>query len=226
MKKYLSFGCGVNSMALLLMLQDAGEKFEPVFCDLGLELPETYKYLQFVQREVATITIIPGRNERGRTLYEHCLHYQQFPTRRWKWCADKFKIKPIHRFYQKPCVSFLGIAKDEEHRPTVIAFSRDGGIDKLFPLIEAGIDRAGCVQIIRDHGLPIPPRSGCYICASQRKPQWQSLYRNHPELYEQAKHLEQITNERLRNQGKRPRYFRDMPLQYLVGEDQLELKFT
>ncbi|MBA7628104.1 hypothetical protein ES703_35574 [subsurface metagenome] len=221
-KKYLSFGAGVNSTALLLLLLDAGEEFEAIFCDLGLELPETYDYLEMIRREIAPVTFIEGRSEPGRTLYEHCVYYRNFPTRRWKWCADRFKIKPINRFYEKPCVSFVGIGSDESHRPTVKIV--DPGIEKRFPLIEEGLTREDCKAIIEKHGLPIPNRSGCYICSSQRASQWRELYINHHELYERAKHLEVITNQRLKERGKLPRYFRDKPLPYLVGENQLELE--
>lgn len=221
MKRYLSLGGGVNSVAMLLLLLDAGEQFETVFCDLGLELPETYDYIKMIDREITHVTTIPGINQDGRWLYEHCLFYRNFPGRKWKWCADRFKIKPINRFYDKPCVSFVGIGADEATRPSVNIV--DKGIEKRFPLIEQGIDRAGCIKIIEKHGLPIPKRTGCYICSSQSKVQWRRLYKEHPELYQRAKHLEQITNQRLKEQGKPPRYFRDIPLSYLVGEHQLEL---
>lgn len=221
MKKYLSLGGGINSVAMLLLLLDAGEQFEAVFCDLELELPETYDYIEMINREIAPVTFIRGVNEPGRTLYEHCVYYRNFPCRRWKWCADRFKIKPINRFYQKPCVAFVGIGAEEAHRPTVRIV--DPGVEKRFPLIEEDIDRLGCIDIIQSHGLLVPPRSGCYICSSQRKSQWRALFEEHRDLYERAKYLEIITNQRLAEQGKTPRYFRDIPLPHLVSENQLEL---
>ena len=221
MRKYLSLGAGVNSVAMLLLLLDAGEDFETIFCDLGLEWPETYSYIEMVKRDICPITTIQGINEPGRTLYEHCVHYRNFPTRRWKWCTDRFKIKPINRFYQKPCVSFVGIGADEANRPTTRIV--DPGIEKVFPLIEQGITRTQCLEIIKGHGLPTPQRSGCYICSSQSKVQWRELYHLHPELYQKAKHLEVITNKRLKEQGKPLRYFRDIPLPSVVGENQMEM---
>jgi len=221
MKRYLSLGAGVNSVAMLLLLLDAGEDFEAVFCDLGLELPETYSYIEMLKRDIYPITTIRGINEPGRTLYEHCVHYRNFPTRRLKWCAYRFKIKPINRFFQKPCVSFVGIGADEANRPTTKIV--DPGIEKIFPLIEQGVTRTQCLEIIKGHGLPTPQRSGCYICSSQSRVQWRELYQFHPELYQRARYLEDITNERLKEQGKPPRYFRDIPLPSVVGENQLEM---
>ncbi|MBA7655929.1 hypothetical protein ES703_63840 [subsurface metagenome] len=60
MKKYLSLGGGVNSVAMLLLLLDAGERFEVVFCDTGLELPETYNYINLIDHEIAPVTTIKG----------------------------------------------------------------------------------------------------------------------------------------------------------------------
>ncbi len=221
MKKYLSFGGGVNSTAMLLMLLDAKEEFEAVFTDLGLELPETYEYIKMLQENVCPITVIPGLNREGRTLYEHCEHYRAFPTRNRRWCATRFKIYSIHKYFQKPCIDFVGIDYDEQHRATISI--TDDAITKHFPLIDAKVGRLGCKAIIKEHSLPIPPKSGCYICPSQQKRQWVSLYRNYPSLYEKAKHLEEITNQRRKEIGKNLCYFTNMPLPYVVGEYQLRL---
>lgn len=221
MKKYLSLGGGVNSVAMLLLLLDAGEQFEIVFCDTGLELPETYDYIKMIDRDITPVTRIEGRGTANRTLYEHCLHYRNFPTRRWKWCSDKFKIRPMHRFFQKPCIDFVGIGYDERNRNSLKFHHK--GIQKRYPLIEQKLGRQDCVRLIKDHGLAVPPKSGCYICPSQSKVQWRRLYRNYPELYRRAKYLEEITNQRLKEQGKQPYYFLGTPLPYLVGEQQLTL---
>ncbi len=58
-----------------------------------------------------------------------------------------------------------------------------------YPLIERGIDRKGCERIIREHGLPVPMRSGCFICPFQRLSQWRHLRTVHPELYCKARQL-------------------------------------
>jgi len=41
MRKYLSHGVGVNSTALMLLLEDEGVEFESVFVDHGGDYPET-----------------------------------------------------------------------------------------------------------------------------------------------------------------------------------------
>ncbi|HEX9972317.1 MAG TPA: phosphoadenosine phosphosulfate reductase family protein [bacterium] len=49
MKKYLSFGGGVNSVAMMLMLLDQKDEFEAIFVDHGTDWPETYEYFEMLQ---------------------------------------------------------------------------------------------------------------------------------------------------------------------------------
>jgi len=50
MKKYLSHGMGVNSTALMLLLEDEGIEFESVFIDHGGDYPETYEYVNYQKK--------------------------------------------------------------------------------------------------------------------------------------------------------------------------------
>jgi len=43
---YLSHGMGVNSTALMLLLEDQGVEFESIFVNHGGDFPETYEYLE------------------------------------------------------------------------------------------------------------------------------------------------------------------------------------
>jgi len=88
---------------------------------------------------------------------------------------------------QKPCFMFIGIDAGEAHRAKITS---KGKIEYRWPLIEEDIDREGCKQIIRDHVLPVPPKSGCFICPFQRPDQWKKLRREHPDLFCIAQKLE------------------------------------
>ena len=47
-KNYLSFGGGVNSVALMLWLIEHDIEFEAVFADHGGDYPETYEYVDML----------------------------------------------------------------------------------------------------------------------------------------------------------------------------------
>jgi hypothetical protein len=103
------------------------------------------------------------------------------------WCTHKFKIKPLMQYFKPPAYSMLGIDAGEAHRAKIVS---EKGIENRYPLVEAGISRDGCKEIIRAHGLPVPQKSGCFICPYQRQGQWKRLRAKHPDLFCRAEQLE------------------------------------
>ena len=96
------------------------------------------------------------------------------------------------------------------------------GIENRWPLIERDIDRANCKKIIIRHGLPLPQKSGCFICPFQRKAQWIELRRIRPELFCKAEQLEKRNMEYRKSKGKTPLYLSasKKPLRVIVNEAQ------
>jgi 3'-phosphoadenosine 5'-phosphosulfate sulfotransferase (PAPS reductase)/FAD synthetase len=219
-KVYLSHGGGVNSWALYLWLIDQGEvpgqDFEAVFVDHGTDWPETYGYLEMMVAKGYPVTVIRPEYDDCNSVYERCLKRQVFPGRQpgFRWCTQEFKVKPLADYYQKPCIELIGFDVSEKHRKTGLVGKT--GVEQDFPLIAAGIDRQGCIDIIKRHGLLIPPKSGCWICPFQTRAQWIELRRRHPDLFCKAVQLENLCNERRAAAGKKPVYFRDIPLETLV----------
>ena len=111
-----------------------------------------------------------------------------------RWCTDKFKIQPIRKYLKEhypDCEHFnmfLGIASDEEHRAKE---SRRNYQTMFYPLVEQNIDRAGCVKIIEDEGVPVPPKSGCVFCPFQPKQGWFDLLNNHPDIFDDCIEFEE-----------------------------------
>jgi len=193
MKKYLSFGAGVNSTALLLLLTDQGEDFETIFVNHGGDYPETYEYLGYLRDKGFEITEIIPDVQGCHTILEYCYKYKIIPLKMWRWCTSKFKIRPIYEYIEKPCEMMLGISSDERKRR--IIESRDSDIKNIFPLYEAGITRRHCIKIIKDHNLKVPRPSGCFFCPFMTKKNAMELYRNYPELYRKVIDLERNCNK-------------------------------
>lgn len=218
MKKYLSLGGGVNSTAMLLLLLDEGEEFEVVFCDPGSEFPETYDNIERL-KQLHPITVLPGKVN-GLYLYDYCLRHQIIPLRFARWCSDKFKVRIIHKYVETPCVIWVGIDAGESHR---VRYANKLGIENQYPLVERNIDRVRCKEIIEEHGLPVPPKSGCYFCPFQRKGEFRRLRIDYPELFCKARIMEQVTNDRLRLEGRIPLYLRDSPIDVVAETDQMDM---
>lgn len=87
-------------------------------------------------------------------------------------------------------------------------------INKIYPLIEEGMDRRACQAYIRSIGLPLPYPSNCIMCPYLSKIEILWLFKNLPEqftrwvAYENAK-LDKCKDKVKRNLG-------------VKGEQQLE----
>ena len=197
MKKYLSFGAGVNSTALMLLLLDEGVEFETVFIDTGCEKPETYEYLNLLNREGYKITRIIPKVEGYTNLYDYFWHWKIIPLMRYRICTLKFKTQPVDKYIQKPCELMIGYDFSERKRRHL---KDRKGITHIFPLIDKKITREQCIKIIKEHDLAVPVKSSCYLCPFQSKNQWKQLRDIHPDLFKKAMALEE--NARTRDLAK------------------------
>ena len=191
----LSFGAGLNSTALLVMLVEQNYPLdEVVFADTGGETPETYKHLKTVDTYLSQHSI-PLRIVRSKngTLYDKCMNRKVIPSQIWRWSTRDYKITPIYSYYRSikaQIIQYLGIAYEESDR------MRESGVSNItnkFPLVENKISRADCTDIIclSKYDFPMPPRSGCFFCPFNSVSRWKELYENHRDLYMKAMLLEE-----------------------------------
>ena len=190
----LSFGGGVNSVALAIMAINDGWRGEIVFSDTGAEWPETYCFMDYFQREwlrprgFEVVRLGPKQTHQSDksigvySLIDYCEARGLIPFPAMRWCTINWKVRPVEQ-YRNGKSQMLGIAADEAHRK----------VDAVRPLVEAGVTREGCIEIIEVEGLDVPQKSGCYICPFQRDDQWRMLWERHPELFERAMLLEENT---------------------------------
>lgn len=169
MRNYLSYGGGVNSSALLLLLHDEGVEFEAVYVDHGCDWPETREYVDMLSQRYP-ITILKAQVYSRKVdaifdnLYDYSMAVGRFPDRKIRWCTSRFKSRVLEKYQQSPAFVFIGIDAGESHRAKI---SSKNGFEYRWPLIEREIDRNGCIEIIKAHGLPVPIKSGCWFCPFQ-----------------------------------------------------------
>jgi 3'-phosphoadenosine 5'-phosphosulfate sulfotransferase (PAPS reductase)/FAD synthetase len=136
-----------------------------------------------------------------------------------KTCTDKLKITPIynwleqyvHTTYSTEKVGLkralqefakkygkidmlLGIAAGEEKRASTnedsIAIWMRLAINKVYPLIDLGLDRQACQDYIKSTGWTVPPPSNCMICPFMSLQELLYLWRVWPFEYEEWVELE------------------------------------
>jgi hypothetical protein len=189
----LSFGGGVNSVAMTIMLVNEGWRGPIVFADTGAEWPETYCYmgkfelLWLAPRGLAITTLLGAPWQTGRArlpLLDFCESKPQLPSPAFRWCTTDWKRRPCDRWLKAyPTITeyLIGIAADERHRRP----------EDVRPLVDRGITREGCIKIIEAAGLSVPQKSGCVMCPYQRIDQWRRLWQVHPEIFSRIEAIEQ-----------------------------------
>lgn len=166
----LSFGGGVNTTALSLLLLWLNRKIEHIFSDLGpgAEHPRTTEFIaqysKIVKSNGARFTIIKPDSvyhipSMRLPLADYIHKYKMVPRIPGpRWCTVKWKIDPIERYTKlKTFALLLGIDAGERRQ-----LRQDA--KRFYPLVEAEIDRQDCHEIIDAFGLCNPGKSGCMFC--------------------------------------------------------------
>jgi len=198
MNEYLSFGAGVNSVALMLLLQDQGREFESVFVNHGGDHPDTYNHVKYLREQGYEITeVIPNVSWKGHwdKIYDYFYYHKSIPFIAYRICTDKFKIKPFNKYIEKPAIVYIGYDYGEGNRVRKQR-KRKGrkGISYEYPLYDNQLTRNGCIDYIKSHNLDVPPKSGCFFCPFQSKSEWKELLVNDPVLFKKALELEENAN--------------------------------
>jgi hypothetical protein len=195
----LSFGGGVQSTAMLLMIAN-GDLERPdmvIFADTGSELRETMDHIEnnakpFVE-EVLKIPFVIARSHRG-SLHEDYAKIGAIPLIGERSCTENFKILPVRREVRKIVGNkrgkvlarmWLGITTDEAHRKPEGKPDREPKwVECRYPLIdEKPTSRDECSLINELHGWSVV-KSGCFCCPYQGTLQWAEIRDNHPDLWQ------------------------------------------
>ena len=199
-KHVLGLSGGRDSAALAVYMRQRHPELEIeyFFTDTGKELPEVYEYLGrlegFLGQPICKLN--PDRD------FDFWLkQYNDFlPSPQTRWCTRQLKLRPFEHWLRPlladgtTVYSYAAIRSDEEYREGY-ASKHDNLVIKL-PFKQAGIDKAGVLEILGGAGLGLPKyyswrtRSGCTFCFFQQKIEWVRLREQHPGAFEEAKAYE------------------------------------
>jgi hypothetical protein len=223
----ISYGGGVQSTALLVLAAQGRIDF-PLFLMANVgddsENPGTLQYVEEYARPFAAdhgieLTVLDrvkrdgsvetlwGRltREGSRSLPIPVRMSNGAPGQRS--CTADFKIKVIAKELKRrgateaaPAVIGIGISVDEIHRANNRKVEPHEVI--TYPLLDLGLRRTDCARVIREAGLPVPPKSSCFFCPFHRPETWHDQRRDEPELFEKSCQLEELLNARRDELGK------------------------
>ena len=145
-------------------------------------------------------------------------------------CTADFKISVVGKWLrangataENPATVAIGISTDEFQRANnkrAEPYERP-----VYPLLDLGLDRSGCMALIAAAGLPVPPKSACFFCPFHRPQQWSEMRRDEPDLFWQSVKLERLLNDRRDTLGKDHVWLTrfNRPLDEAIGEAQDQL---
>lgn len=206
-----SYGGGVQTIAILCLIAD-GQLPKPelaVMADTGRERSSTWRYLEEYAQPLMNSINLPFHvaphslatvdlySHKGKLLIPAFTETGKLPT----FCSNEWKRRVVERYLRslgygpKNSVRmWLGISLDEVER---MKHSKTSWIEHHYPLIfDARLRRIECETIIERSGLPVPPKSTCWMCPNMNAQTWQSIKENDPDDYQRAIELEKQVYER------------------------------
>lgn len=194
----LSGGRDSAALAVYMRQHHPELEIEYFFTDTGKELPEVYEYLGRLEGFLGKpiLRLNPDRD------FDFWLkQYNDFlPSQQARWCTRQLKLRPFEHWVRpmledgSKVYSYVAIRSDEEYREAYA--SKHKNLVIKLPFKNAGIDKAGVIEVLDSAGLGLPSyyswrtRSGCTFCFFQQKIEWVRLRERHPEAFEEAKRYE------------------------------------
>lgn len=202
MNKYISFSGGVESTAMCLLY---GANAKAITADTGWEHPEMYERWQEVERKIQEIhpgfEVIRVKSDKAKSLKEYAKEQKFFPSFRSRYCTRMFKIEPIDAYLsaQGNCELMIGLNADEEGKRTGNHGLRKN-VKYSYPLIEHGITRAACIQLLKRFDLepqfpPYMQRGGCVGCFFKSKKEYTAMFLLAPEQFAEVEEVEETIQD-------------------------------
>lgn len=248
----VSYGGGVQSTALLVLAAQRRIDFPLfLMANVGddSEHPDTLTYVRDIatpyaaEHGIELVMLNKERNGETETLYQKLTRpgskSTSIPYRSKKdgppmsrSCTAEFKMRVLGREAKRrgasadnPATVGIGISLDEIHRANRKPQAHE---NIVYPLVGIGeetglkMTRLDCMNVIRDAGLPVPPKSSCYFCPFHSPGVWADLARETPDLFEKAADLETHLRERSIRDGNGPVYLTrfGIPLRDAIDTEQ------
>ena len=189
MKRFISFSGGVESTTMCILY---GKGATAIWCDTGAEHSVMYERIDKVEKQLIDLhkgdfTLVRVRGKqvaRGvevDSLEDYISQYQYMPSGQKRFCTKYFKAIPIDNYLkqQGDCELMIGFNFDEQGRTGSLELAEN--VKYSYPLIEEGLTRDDCEDILKLHGLhPKFPvymlRGGCRMCFFKTQKEYKALY--------------------------------------------------
>ena len=204
----IALGLGLNSIAMIIEMYNRGMPIDIIlFANTGAEKPHTIAYKNILESwlSVRRLPMITSVKSSGKSLEQDCLDRNALPSIAYgfKSCSQRWKLQPQNKYMNnlpeakeawakgEKINKYIGYDVGESHR---VKDYDDEKYNVLYPLVDWGIDRDGCKDIIKAEGLCLPGKSACYFCPSSSVAEIKELKVQYPELAQRAIAMEKNAN--------------------------------
>lgn len=199
-----SSGGGIQSTAIAALICN-GALPRPdyaIMVDTGYESERTMSYIRRVvipnlakvgvqfeliaSSDYGSTAIIDGHGNVNIPAYRENADgsVSKFSTR----CNSDWKVRVMRRWLRERgvqrCTNWVGISTDEARRG-----NKDSGkqwIKNSYPLLELGLSRKDCVDVIKRAGWEMPIRTSCVFCPNRTDFEWLRLMYECPDDFQRA----------------------------------------
>lgn len=196
----ISLGAGVQSTTMALMAAHGEITPMPdcaIFADTQWEPKAVYEHLDWLMSPNVLpfpVHVVTAGNLREDVLRRSNTSGGRFAAVPWfvrnpdgsegmgrRQCTKEYKLRPV----QKKAVELMGGRRPKGGAEMWIGISLDELVRmkpsrvqyliNRFPLIERRLRRGDCIEWIKRHGYPEPPRSACIGCPYRKDAEWRAL---------------------------------------------------
>ena len=220
----LSFGAGIQTAALALMLEDghieAPRPAVAIFADTQAEPPHVYETLDWIRPRLSYPLIVTSLGDLYRDTLDSAAgkaiphrgraegrDYVDIPIFKPgslfpRQCTSNYKILPIHRAIREwagerpPRLKVRQYMGISTDEAHRMKDSRVAYIRHDYPLIDAGLSRADCEAYLAERYPDNPVgKSSCFFCPYHSATEWRNLLTRYPALAERAADMDDTLRE-------------------------------
>lgn len=237
----ISLGAGVQSTTMALMATHGEITPMPdcaIFADTGWEPKAVYDHLAWLMTPNVLpfpVHVVGSRDLRENVLASTNQRKRRFASVPWfirnlddtegmgrRQCTREYKIEPIakkqrellgyqprRRIPANSVECWIGISLDEVFR---IKPARNAWQKNRWPLIEKRMHRSDCLEWLKRHDYPTPPKSSCIGCPFHSDAHWRDMKANNSEEWADAVAVDAAIRTAFKMKGKQFMHAKRVPL--------------
>lgn len=230
MRRLVWFSCGAASaVAAKLAVDTYGKEAEVVYCDtMATEHTDNHRFFRDVERWIGrSITII--RSDRFSSVDDVFQKTRYMAGIAGARCTTEMKKVPRESYQRDTDIHIFGYTCDEERRAENFE-DRNPSLHVEWLLIERGISKNDCLQLLRDAEIPMPvmyslgfDHNNCIGCPKATSPgYWNRVRRHFPDVFERRARQSRLIGAKLVRINNVRRYLDELPLDADAPDDPIE----